>query len=56
MNLILKQFLEKRGKCISGFPTGDDRSFSVSRKFSKTFKENFPNHKRKHNVSLNSWH
>ena len=56
MNLILKQFLGKRGKYLSSFTSADDRSLSVSRKFYKTIKENFPKQKRKHNVSLNLWH
>ena len=47
---------KKRGTYISGFLTDDDRRLSVSRDFSKRFKENFPKHKRKHNVSLNLWH
>ena len=29
---------------------------SISRKISRNLKENFPNHKRKHNVSLKLWH
>ena len=29
---------------------------SVSRNFSNNFKEKFPNHKRKHNMSLKLWH
>ena len=36
--------------------TGGDISLSVSRKFSDNLKENFLNHKQKHNVSLKLWH
>ena len=36
--------------------TDDDRILSVLRSFFKQIKENFPNHKQKHNVSLNLWH
>ena len=36
--------------------TDDNRSLSVSRKFSKNLKENFPNHKRKNNVVFKLWH
>ena len=56
MNLTLKHFQKQRGKYLSSLPTDDDISLSVSRKFSKKFKENFPNHKRKHNVIINLWH
>ena len=56
MNPIFKQVLEKRGKYLSSFLPGDDRSLSISRKFYKKFKENFTNHKLKYNVSVNMWH
>ena len=55
-NLILKQFLEKRGEYLSNFLTEVDRSLSVSSRFSKTFKDKFTNHKHKQDVILNSWH
>ena len=32
------------------------RSLSVSWEFKKDIKYNFPDHKRKHNVSINPWH
>ena len=47
---------KKRGKYIRSLPADDDRSLSVSRKFYNNLKENFLNHKRKHNVSLKLWH
>ena len=47
---------KERGKYLISFPSGDDKRLGVSRKFYEKFKENFPNHKRKHNVILNLWH
>ena len=55
-NLILKQFLKKCGKYLSSLPTDDDRSLSVSKRFSKNLKEKFLNYKRKHIASLKLWH
>ena len=54
INLLLEQFL-KNGKCLSSLLTGNYRSLSA-RKHSKNFKDNYLNHKRKHNMSLNSWY
>ena len=54
MNLTLKKFQRKKcGKYLCSLLNDDDRSLSVSMNVSKNIKENFPNHKRKHNVSLN---
>ena len=47
---------KKLGKYLRSFLSDDDRSLSVSTNFYKNFKENIPNHKRKHNLSLNSWY
>ena len=44
---------EKYGEYISSLLTDDNITLSVSRGFSKKFKENFPNHKQKHNMSIN---
>ena len=44
---------KNRGKYLSSLPTDDDRTLSVSRKLYKKFKDNFTNHKRKHNMGLN---
>ena len=46
----------KSGKYHNSLLTDDDKSLSVSRNFSNNFKEKFPNHKRKHNMSLKLWH
>ena len=56
MNQIMKTFLIKCGKYRNSFLTDDDSSLNVSRNFSNIFEENFPNHKRKHNVRLKLWH
>ena len=53
MNMIFKQF---QRKYINSIITDDDIILNISRKFVKNFKENFPNHNWKHNVSINSWH
>ena len=47
---------EKCGKYHNSLLTDDDIILSVSRKFSKNFKDNFQNQKWKHNVSLKLWH
>ena len=46
---------KKRGEYLISLITDDDRSLSVLRKFSKKFKESFPSHTGKHNLSLNLW-
>ena len=46
----------KSGRYHNIFLTDDDRSLSISRNFSSILKENFPNHKRKHNLSITLWH
>ena len=55
MNLLLKQFKNKRVKYISSLLTDDGRSLRVLGKFYNNFKPNVLNHKRKHIVSLNLW-
>ena len=47
---------KKRGKYHNSLITDDDRSLIFSRRFSKNLKENFSNHKQKHNASLKLWH
>ena len=47
---------KKRGKYIISLRTDDDKRLSVSRIFSRNNRENFPNHKRKHNVSQSLCH
>ena len=55
MDLTWKNFLQKCGKYPSSLPTDYDRFLSVSSNY-LNFKDNFPNHKQKNNVSLNPWH
>ena len=55
MNPIKKVPDKECGKHHISLLTYGDRSLSFSRKFYKNLKENLPNHKQKHNVSLKFW-
>ena len=54
MNISLEQFMKKNTKYFSSLLTDDDKGLSVSKKFSKFFKEKLLNQKQKHDVSLTS--
>ena len=57
MNPTMKHFLiKKRGKYYNSLITDDERILSILRNIYSDLKENFPNHKQKHNVSLKLWH